>query len=69
MIKMTEEQFKDLDESMIGICLHCKSERLECEPDARKYRCEDCGRQEVYGVSELLIMGEIEFVEEKESEL
>ena len=44
----------------IGYCLVCGSERYQTEPDARRYPCEDCGRDTVYGAQELLMDGHIE---------
>ena len=38
-----------------GICVICGADADGVEPDARKYRCEDCGNPGVYGVEELLI--------------
>jgi hypothetical protein len=37
-----------------GICLACRNEQGNCEPDARKYECEACGELKVYGAEELL---------------
>ena len=39
-----------------GICTYCHAEQYGCEPDARKYKCEECGNRTVYGAEELLIM-------------
>jgi hypothetical protein len=39
-----------------GFCINCGEEADECEPDARKYKCEHCGEKEVYGAEELLLM-------------
>ena len=41
----------------IGFCIACGAEHYECEPDARKYECEECGEHQVYGAPELVIMG------------
>lgn len=38
-----------------GFCIACGAERDGCEPDARKYPCEECGRDEVYGAEEIMI--------------
>lgn len=38
----------------IGFCQGCGAEQLGCEPDARAYTCESCGKPEVYGAEELL---------------
>tara|TARA_R110000824_G_scaffold95476_1_gene229602 strand:- start:74 stop:253 length:180 start_codon:yes stop_codon:yes gene_type:complete len=41
----------------IGFCIACGAEHYGCEPDARKYECEECGDYQVYGAQELVIMG------------
>jgi hypothetical protein len=41
----------------MGFCVKCGHEQDGCEPDARKYECEDCGERAVFGAEELLIMG------------
>lgn len=40
-----------------GFCLSCGEEQEGCEPDARNYECECCGDRQVFGASELLLMG------------
>jgi|TARA_R110000744_G_scaffold310466_1_gene418162 hypothetical protein len=40
-----------------GFCIKCFERQEGCEPDARKYPCESCGEKEVYGASELVLMG------------
>lgn len=39
-----------------GFCLACGSEGQSAEPDARKYKCESCGENKVYGAEELMLM-------------
>ena len=39
-----------------GICLACGEEATGCEPDARKYECDCCGKRAVYGAEEALLM-------------
>ena len=39
----------------IGICIACGEEQEGVEPDARKYECESCGANKVYGAEELLM--------------
>ena len=41
---------------MVGFCLACGFEQDGCEPDARNYRCEDCGERQVFGAEEILVM-------------
>ena len=37
-----------------GICVLCGNEQSNVEPDARKYRCENCDRSAVFGAEELM---------------
>ena len=39
----------------IGFCKECGHSQDGCEPDARNYKCENCGAMEVYGAEEMLI--------------
>ena len=37
-----------------GFCLACGEMQDGCEPDARNYKCESCGRLWVYGATEII---------------
>lgn len=63
MIRMTEDRYCGLNDEMIGLCRSCGEERECTEPDAEDYPCEACGKLDVYGAEQLLIMGQIEFTE------
>lgn len=39
-----------------GFCTSCGEEQYGCEPDARNYECENCGKMKVFGAAELLFM-------------
>ena len=39
-----------------GFCIDCGEEHFECEPDARNYECENCGKLKVFGAEEILFM-------------
>jgi hypothetical protein len=45
----------ELDEG-IGFCTACGEQAYGCEPDARNYTCEACGKKKVFGAEELLLM-------------
>ena len=62
MIKITEEQYHNLQDDNGGFCLACEEEAYGVEPDARGYTCESCDAKKVYGIEELLLMGKIEIV-------
>lgn len=63
IIELTTSEYMDSAESYIGYCVACGEERHQCEPDARNYPCEGCGKKEVFGTEELLIMGQIALVD------
>lgn len=56
-ITFTLEEYKEIEEAMEGACIVCGTRRDCCEPDARGYPCEGCGRDTVYGAGELVLMG------------
>ena len=58
--RFTLEQIEEASDNMEGFCLACGATRDCCEPDARKYKCEECGLSEVYGAEELAIMGYVD---------
>lgn len=37
-----------------GFCKACGAEHDNCEPDARNYKCDHCGKNEVFGAEEFL---------------
>jgi len=41
----------------IGYCLICGLDYDNVEPDARKYPCDECGKNSVYGAQEIMIAG------------
>lgn len=64
----TEQYMPVLDEDEIaiymtdgsddGFCLACGQwTGYSVEPDARKYRCDNCEAHKVYGIPELILMG------------
>lgn len=62
MIVLSVDQYTELCGSYGGFCLACESEvSSSIEPDARNYKCDECGANQVFGIEELLLMGEIDF--------
>lgn len=59
--EMTESEFTECDNNSEGFCVFCGEEAYGVEPDARKYECESCEKNGVYGAQELLMMGYISF--------
>ena len=51
----------DLWAGNVGVCISCGEFASDgVEPDARKYHCEACGQDTVYGLEEALLMGFID---------
>jgi hypothetical protein len=64
---MPFEEFTGLDEDNCGLCIRCGELTVGgVEPDARKYECECCGENGVYGMQELLMMDLVRVTEEEE---
>lgn len=57
MVRFTLEQIQEADDNQEGFCIECGAAREGCEPDARRYACDDCGKASVYGAQELVLMG------------
>ena len=38
-----------------GFCVKCGADADGCEPDAERYRCEECGARAVYGAEQLML--------------
>ena len=55
----TLQQVEEASGMQAGYCLACGAMQECCEPDARKYRCDNCQKNEVYGAEELLLMGRV----------
>jgi hypothetical protein len=59
-LTMSEDEYLRASENSEGICLACEAVADGVEPDARQYKCGSCGALEVYGVEELVMMGNVE---------
>ena len=53
VVDAVERRMTSLDNP--GFCVLCGEDADGCEPDARKYPCEHCGKRGVYGADELLL--------------
>lgn len=54
------DEYEEMDQFSQGVCLGCGEVRDCCEPDARKYKCEECEQNRVYGAAELVLIGRAE---------
>lgn len=54
------DDIEEAADSMAGFCLACGAWKDGCEPDARKYECDECGEHKVYGAEEIALMGRVE---------
>jgi hypothetical protein len=55
--RFTMERIEAAREDMAGFCIACGAEKDGCEPDARRYACDDCGLPAVYGAETVALMG------------
>jgi len=55
--KPSLELIEEMDENQQGFCLACGEIADGVEPDARRYECECCGAEKVFGAEELVLMG------------
>lgn len=62
-VQCTAEELMD---GTVGGCTACGELAYGVEPDARGYVCEGCGAESVYGLEELLLMGQVEFPDDFE---
>ena len=67
-IQISAAEYADLSENYGGFCIECREQAYGVEPDARRYRCESCGANAVYGAEELLIRGILCFTGEDQGE-
>lgn len=54
VMRAVEREMSDCENP--GFCVHCGKSADGCEPDAREYECESCGKSGVYGAADLLMM-------------
>lgn len=53
-------ELEDASDDYAGFCLVCGYRQDPVEPDARGYKCEECGKRKVYGAEEIMLMGLVE---------
>lgn len=53
----TLEEIRVASDEYAGFCIACGAYQDTCEPDARNYKCEECGELQVFGADELGQMG------------
>jgi hypothetical protein len=57
VLSESEAQAMMFDAEDMGFCVACGQEAYGVEPDARRYRCESCDSDTVYGLEQLILMG------------
>ena len=63
IVEVTEEEFLEHVDENDGVCSHCGEWSFGgCEPDARNYLCESCGKQKVFGAEEALMIGVVDIM-------
>ena len=54
-VSVTINQVKYGEAANLGICTSCGEEQDGCEPDARNYTCDMCGKKSVYGYPQAVL--------------
>lgn len=57
MPRPTIEEVTAAVDKNVGFCIMCGNEAHGVEPDARNYKCESCGAEQVFGAEQILIEG------------
>jgi hypothetical protein len=61
LVKIPFESIEEvIHDGTVGFCLGCGCEAFGVEPDARKYHCDACGKDLVFGAEEIVMMGFVE---------
>lgn len=55
----TVEVIKEAIENQQGFCISCGAVHDCIEPDARGYKCDECGAEKVFGAEEIILMGRV----------
>jgi predicted RNA-binding Zn-ribbon protein involved in translation (DUF1610 family) len=60
MFALSDVEEYIIEDCCAGGCIACGAiVESDIEPDARGYKCPECGAMAVYGLEELLIMGRV----------
>jgi len=55
--RFSVERLERASDENMGFCVACGCEKEACEPDARRYHCESCGFNLVFGAEEIALSG------------
>jgi len=54
-VDVPEDHINPFSMDDVGYCIECGCDHYGVEPDARKYTCEYCEKDAVYGAEELML--------------
>jgi len=60
MCRITLDEYEEMRGDNMGFCRACGEFADNIDPDTCNEECEFCGAYEVFGLNELLMMGEVE---------
>lgn len=65
---LREHQYKEAREENYGWCRQCRDLSYgSVEPDAENYECDECGKNQVFGIEQGLIMGVFAILSDEET--
>ena len=59
-LRLTEAQYRRMEQEFIGVCRKCRHQQGNTEADADRYTCENCKMPAVDGIETLLECGHLE---------
>jgi|LakMenE01Jun11ns_1017448.scaffolds.fasta_scaffold9959586_15 hypothetical protein len=68
IISVTSMEFNDLENDNVGMCFACGELMYNVEPDATRYKCEECGQLRVFGLEYAVLHGRMNIVSENQME-
>lgn len=70
ILKISQDEYHDLRDSHSGFCEYCGAVNDGGhEPDAEKYKCNNCEKNHSYGIEIAFMGGKVEIVDPEDSEL
>jgi predicted RNA-binding Zn-ribbon protein involved in translation (DUF1610 family) len=68
VLSMGSMEYYSLENEHAGMCFSCGELMYGVEPDAVRYKCEDCGHNRVFGLEYAVLHGRLNILSENQCE-